>query len=33
MTKYQVFQILLRDDEQFLNEVQQYREQLAFFPD
>ena len=33
MTKYQVFQILLRDDEQFLNEVQQYTEQLALCSD
>ncbi|OUP65194.1 hypothetical protein B5F12_04145 [Pseudoflavonifractor sp. An176] len=33
MMKYQVFQVLLRDDEQFLNEAQQYTEQLTFIPD
>ena len=33
MMKYQVFQVLLRDDEQFLNEAQQYMEQLTFIPD
>ena len=33
LSKYRVFQVLLRDDEQFLNEAQQYMEQLTFIPD
>ena len=33
LTKYRVFQILLRDDEQLFHEAQQYTEQFIFLPE
>ena len=33
LMRYRVFQILLREDDQFLNETQQYTESYSFFTD